>query len=228
MAGKSWQTDFEPVVERKFHNFLNCIEGVMHTGQRDMIRVRVSKSAFEAGFRARHLGEVLYAKVKGEYETVVDKCQVRICTRPEGCKEIRAKANEAFVARDARLKSMTDESVPVFYSCIMCQAFSPSHVCIVTPERLGLCGAVSWLDAKATYELNPNGPSQPIMKEGCLDERTGRYTTVNDAIKDATHGAVEEVTLYSIMEDPMTSCGCFECISGIEPMSNGYIVVNRE
>ena len=79
---------------------------------------------------------------------------------------------------------------------------------------------VSWLDAKATYELNPNGPSQPIMKEGCLDERTGRYTTVNDAIKDATHGAVEEVTLYSIMEDPMTSCGCFECISGIEPMSN--------
>ena len=30
------------------------------------------------------------------------------------------------------------------------------------------------------------------------------------------------------MEDPMTSCGCFECISGIEPMSNGFIVVNRE
>ncbi len=26
----------------------------------------------------------------------------------------------------------------------------------------------------------------------------------------------------------MTSCGCFECISGIEPMSNGFIVVNRE
>ena len=53
-------------------------------------------------------------------------------------------------------------------------------------------------------------------------------TTVNEMIKDATHGAVENVTLYSILEDPMTSCGCFECICGIEPMSNGFIVVNRE
>ena len=31
-----------------------------------------------------------------------------------------------------------------------------------------------------------------------------------------------------IFQDPMTSCGCFECICGIEPMSNGFIVVNRE
>jgi len=39
---------------------------------------------------------------------------------------------------------------------------------------------------------------------------------------------VETVTLYSILEDPMTSCGCFECICGIEPVSNGVIIVNRE
>ena len=26
----------------------------------------------------------------------------------------------------------------------------------------------------------------------------------------------------------MTSCGCFECICGIEPFSNGLIIVNRE
>ena len=47
-------------------------------------------------------------------------------------------------------------------------------------------------------------------------------------VHEATHGAVENVTLYSILEDPMTSCGCFECICGIEPASNGVIVVNRE
>ena len=99
---------------------------------------------------------------------------------------------------------MTDESVDKFYTCILCQAFSPSHVCIVTPERLGLCGAVSWLDAKATNELDPNGPCQIVPK------------------------AVESVTLYSILEDPMTSCGCFECICGIEPMSNGVVITNRE
>ena len=228
VAGKNWQTDFEPVVERKFHNFLNCIEGVMHTGQRDMIRLRVSKAAFDAGFRAKHIGEVLYGKVKSDYDAVVDKCQVRICTRVEGCTETRAMANDTFRARDARLKTMTDESVDVFYTCILCQAFSPSHVCIVTPERLGLCGAVSWLDAKATNELDPNGPCQIVPKTRCTDERLGAYDDVNEAVNKYSHGALERVTLYSIMEDPMTSCGCFECICGIEPMSNGVVITNRE
>ena len=228
VAGKTMQTDFEGVFERKFHSFLNCIEGVMHTGQRDMIRIRVSNAAFDAGFRARHLGEVLYAKIKSEYDTVVDKCQVKIYTNPEKVKELRAEANAIFDHRDERLKSMTDESVDVFYTCILCQAFSPSHVCIVTPERLGLCGAVSWLDAKATNELDPQGPCQIVTKTRLIDERTGRYEDVNEAVQQYSHGALEQVTLYSIMEDPMTSCGCFECICGIEPLSNGVVIVNRE
>jgi acetyl-CoA synthase len=133
-----------------------------------------------------------------------------------------------YAQRDDRLASMTDEAVDRYYTCILCQSFAPAHCCVVTPERLGLCGAVSWLDAKATNELDPNGPCQPIFKEGCTDERTGRFASVDKAIFDSTHGAVESVTLYSILEDPMTSCGCFECICGIEPMSNGVIVVNRE
>ena len=228
VAGKNMQTDFEGVMERKFHSFLNCIEGVMHTGQRDMIRIRVSKASFDAGFRVKHIGEVLYAKIKSEFDAVVDKCQVRIYTDPEKVKELRAMGNETFDHRDERLKSLTDESVDVFYTCILCQAFSPSHVCIVTPERLGLCGAVSWLDAKATNELDPQGPCQIVPKTRPIDERVGRYEDVDEAVNQYSHGALEHVTLYSIMEDPMTSCGCFECISGIEPMSNGFIVVNRE
>ena len=228
VCGKSMQTDFEGVFERKFHSFLNCIEGVMHTGQRDMIRIRVSNASFDAGFRAKHIGEVLYAKIKSEYDTVVDKCQVRIYTDPEKVKALREEANHTFDKRDERLKTMTDESVDVFYTCILCQAFSPSHVCIVTPERLGLCGAVSWLDAKATNELDPNGPCQIVPKTRLIDERTGRYEDVNEAVNQYSHGALEQVTLYSIMEDPMTSCGCFECICGIEPLSNGVIICNRE
>ena len=175
VAGKSMQPDFEPVFERKIHQFLNCVEGLMHTGQRDMIRIRVSKADFEAGFRFKHIGEVLYAKIKSEFDTVVDKCQVKIVVGDEPNKALRAAANVIFDKRDERLASMTDESVPVFYSCIMCQAFSPSHVCIVTPERLGLCGAVSWLDAKATNELDPQGPCQVVTKEKCIDERLGSY-----------------------------------------------------
>jgi len=228
VAGKAMQTDFESVMERKFHAWINCIEGVMHTGQRDMIRVRISKADFEAGFKFRHLGEVLYAKLKSDFEAVVDKCEVVIVVDAEKNAELRAAANEVFNKRDARLASMTDESVDTFYTCIMCQAFSPSHVCIVTPERLGLCGAVSWLDAKATQELDPAGPCQPIVKEGCQDERLGRYDSMDAAVNKYSQGAVEKITLYSLFQDPMTSCGCFECICGVEPCSMGVVITCRE
>ena len=229
VAGKKMQPDFESVIERKFHAWYNYMEGVMHTGQRNQVRVRVSNAAFDAGLRLKDFAEVLYVMIMDEFDAVVDKCQVTLITDPEAAAKFRDEvAIPRYNARDDRLASMTDEAVDRYYTCILCQSFAPAHCCVVTPERLGLCGAVSWLDAKATNELNPNGPCQPIFKEGCLDERTGRYESVNAAIANATHGAVENVTLYSLLEDPMTSCGCFECICGIEPVSNGVIIVNRE
>ena len=229
VAGKKMQVDFESVIERKFHAWFNYMEGVMHTGQRNQVRVRVSKDAFEKGLRMKDFAEVLYVMIMDEFDAVVDKCQITLITDAVEAGKFRDEiAMPRYAQRDDRLASMTDESVDRYYTCILCQSFAPAHCCVVTPERLGLCGAVSWLDAKATNELDPNGPCQPIFKEGCTDERTGRFESVDKAIYDATHGAVETFTLYSILEDPMTSCGCFECICGIEPMSNGVIVVNRE
>ncbi|MDD6188599.1 MAG: acetyl-CoA decarbonylase/synthase complex subunit alpha/beta [Clostridiales bacterium] len=227
--GERMQADFESVIERKIHAWLNYIEGVMHTGQRNLFRIRISRDSFERGLRLKHFGEVLYSMIMDEFASVVDKCQVTLVTDPVKAKKVLdEEAMPRYNARDARLESLTDESVDQFYTCILCQSFAPSHCCVVTPERLGLCGAVSWLDAKATYELSPNGPSQPISKTGCIDERLGAYESVNEIVKDATHGALERVTLYSIMEDPMTSCGCFECICGIFPEANGLVIVNRE
>ena len=229
VAGAKMQPDFEPVIERKIHAWYNYMEGVMHTGQRNQIRVRVSKAAYEAGLRLTHFAEVLYNMIMDEFDIVVDKCQVTIVTDTDKVQELLdTVAMPTYEKRDERLETLTDESVDQFYTCTLCQSFAPSHCCVVTPERLGLCGAVSWLDAKATKELNPTGPCQPISKEGCEDEVKGIYPDVNRMVAEATQGALERVTLYSIMEDPMTSCGCFECICGIEPFSNGVIIANRE
>ncbi len=104
VAGKNMQSDFEPVIERKFHNYINCIEGVYHTGQRDMQRIRISIDAFNAGFRIKHLGEVLYSQVKNEFDAVVDKCEVVIYTDPAECTRIRHEvAIPIFEKRDDRL-----------------------------------------------------------------------------------------------------------------------------
>ena len=229
VAGAKMQPDFESVIERHIHAWFNYMEGVMHTGQRNQVRIRISKEAFDKGLRLHHFGEVLYAMIMDEFDTVVDKCQVTLITDLAKVEHIlKDVATPVYNQRDDRLQSMTDESVDTFYTCTMCQSFAPSHVCIVTPERLGLCGAVSWLDAKATNELNPSGPCQIVTKKHMIDERTGRYEDVNEAVKEYSHGALENVTLYSLLEDPMTSCGCFECICGIIPEANGLIICNRE
>ena len=229
VAGKKMQVDFESVIERKFHAWFNYMEGVMHTGQRNQVRIRVSNAAYEAGLRLKDFAEVLYVMIMDEFDAVVDKCQVTLITDAAEAEKFRDEvAMPRYNQRDDRLASMTDEAVDRYFTCIMCQSFAPAHCCVVTPERLGLCGAVSWLDAKATNELDPNGPCQIVPKDRCLDERLGAYEDVNEAVSKYSHGALERVTLYSILEDPMTSCGCFECICGIEPMSNGFIVVNRE
>ncbi|WP_243096854.1 acetyl-CoA decarbonylase/synthase complex subunit alpha/beta [Thermohalobacter berrensis] len=229
VGGKNMQEDFEPVLERRIHYFMNYTEGVMHVGQRDTSWIRIGKEAFEKGFRLKHIGEILYAKMIDEFDSVVDKCQVKIITDAEKVSELKQKeAEPKYRARDERLASLRDDNVDKFYSCLLCQSFAPAHVCIVTPERLGLCGAVSWLDAKATYELDPTGPCQPVEIEGLEDEVKGIWKSINEHVEQKSGGQISRISLYSIMEDPMTSCGCFECIAGIMPEANGVIIVNRE
>ena len=229
VGGARMQTDFEPVIERKIHTWYNYMEGVMHTGQRNLLRIRISRDSWGRGLRLRDFAEVLYTMIRTDFGEVVDKCQITIYTDTDTVgKLLDEVCFPRYRARDERLASLTDESVDTFYTCTLCQSFAPSHCCVVTPERLGLCGAVSWLDAKATYQLTPTGPSKPIAKTGCTNEHLGAYDSVNAAVAEATHGAMERVTLYSLIEDPMTSCGCFECICGIEPMSGGVVIVNRE
>lgn len=229
VAGEKMQEDFESVIERKIHTWYNYMEGVMHTGQRNQFRIRISKDAYAAGLRLKDFMEVLYDMIMNDFDTVVDKCQITFYTDAEKAKEILdTVAMPKYDARDERLESLSDETVDVFYTCILCQSFAPAHCCVVTPERLGLCGAVSWLDAKATNELDPTGPCQVISKEGCQDELLGIYPDADRMVNEASHGALEHVTLYSLLVDPMTSCGCFECICGIMPEANGVVICNRE
>jgi len=228
VAGRKMQEDFEPVLERQVHYFINGASGIQHIGQRDIAWLRISKAAADKGFDLKHFGEILYARFHSDFGAIVDKVQVKIITDPDLHAEWLEKARAAYNYRNQRLAAMTDESVDEFYSCTLCQSFAPDHVCVVSPERLGLCGAYNWLDCKASYQINPTGPNQPIPKGNAIDEWTGIFDNVNEFVKQHSHGTVETVTMYSIMEYPMTSCGCFECIMMILPLCNGFMIVSRE
>ncbi len=228
VAGRKMVTDFEPILERQIHKFLNYAMGIFHMGQRDMCWVRISKDARTAGFKIRHFGDILAAKLHDEYGAIVDKVQVTICTTQADVEKLLPEARKVYESRDNRIAGMTDESVDTFYSCTLCQSFAPDHVCVVSPERLGLCGAYSWLDARAAHEITPTGGNQPIQKGSVLDAVKGIWQGVNDFVTESSHRHTTEMAAYSIMESPMTSCGCFECIVAIVPEANGVMVVNRE
>ena len=202
--------------------------GVMHIAQRDLIWVRVSKNSFKAGFRLRHIGTILHGKLHDEFGALVDRAQVTIFTEARDVERLLSQSRPAFDARDARVADMTDESVDTFYSCTLCQSFAPNHVCIITPERLGLCGAYNWLDGQAAHEINPTGPNQPVRKGRAIDERRGEWEEVNKFVYANSNRSIERFSAYSLMENPMTSCGCFEVIVAIVPECNGVIAVNRE
>ncbi|MBN2452876.1 MAG: CO dehydrogenase/CO-methylating acetyl-CoA synthase complex subunit beta [Candidatus Omnitrophica bacterium] len=228
VAGRKMSLDFEPILERQIHKYLNYAMGIFHMGQRDMNWVRISKDARRAGFKIRHLGDILVAKLKDEYGAIVDKAQITIYTNEADVNKLLPEARKAYTARDDRIAGMTDESVDTFYSCTLCQSFAPDHVCVVSPERLGLCGAYSWLDAKAAHEITPTGGNQPIKKGRVIDAVKGIWEGINNFVAESSHQHTTQMAAYSIMESPMTSCGCFECIVAIVPEANGVMIVNRE
>lgn len=228
VAGRAMQQDFESIIERQIHHYLNYAMGIFHMGQRDMTWIRISKAAFASGFRLQDFGKILHARILDVYGKIVDKVQVTIMTDESRVKKLLVTARKAYEERDARMAGMDDESVDEFFSCTLCQSFAPNHVCVISPERLGLCGAYNWLDGKAAFEIDPSGGNQPIKKGRLIDAKTGEWEGVNDFVQTSSNRQIDSISLYSLMSKPMTSCGCFECILAIVPEANGFMLVNRE
>lgn len=227
VAGRKMQKDFESVIERKIHSNINEAQGIWHMGQRDINWIRISNAAKNHGFTLEHLGILNAAMTHHRFKSIVDKVAVTIYVDEKDVLVLREEAKKSYKERDQRLGTLTDEAVDLFYSCLLCQSFAPTHVCVVSPERLGLCGAYNWLDCKASFEIDPTGGNQPIQKGTMLDSRYGRFSGIDEYLKKASGNAVQTLNLYTIMQNPMTSCGCFECIVAIVPEANGVMIVNR-
>jgi len=228
VAGRKMQPDFEPILERQIHHLINYAQGIMHIGQRDIAWIRVGEQAVEKGFSLKHIGTILHAKLHQDFGSILDKVQVTLYTKKEDVDKLTARARGEYKTRDDRVEKMTDEAVETYYSCTLCQSFAPSHVCVISPERTGLCGAYNWMDCKASFEINPTGPNQPVQKGEVLDPKLGQWKGVNDFVFKASRQTVDHYNFYSLLYDPMTTCGCCECIAAVIPGCNGVMTVNRD
>ncbi len=228
VAGKNMQPDYEPVLEKQIHRILNRIQGVMHTGQRDMACLRISKAAVDKGFTLNHLAVILNRKLIEDFGRIIDRVQVTIYTDEDKVAEITAEAEKVYRLRDERIEGMTDEETDTFYSCTICQSFAPFHVCTVSPERSSPCGSYNWLDCRASYAIDPTVPNKPVLKGNLKDLRLGQWQGINDFIDKASQGKTGYYNLYSIMDKPMPTCEWIECISVVLPLCNGVMIVDRD
>lgn len=227
VAGPELEEDLEAVFERRVHEFCNFVNGVMHLNQRYTNWMRISKGAVEKGFNSlKMLGTVLIRLFKAELP-IIEQAQVTIYTDPKAIEKPYEMAMGIYDKRDERARTIHDDDVDMFYGCVLCQSFAPTHACCITPDRTSLCGSINWFDARAASKVDPKGPLFEVPPGECLNLEAGEYTGINEMIKKRSLGEIERIYLYSGMELPHTSCGCFEAIDFFIPEVNGHGIVDR-
>ncbi|MEN6605803.1 MAG: acetyl-CoA decarbonylase/synthase complex subunit delta, partial [Bryobacteraceae bacterium] len=60
------------------------------------------------------------------------------------------------------------------------------------------------------------------------DPVRGQWAAINDYVYANSKQTIKCFNAYSLMDHPMTSCGCFEAIVSVLPELNGVMIVNRE
>lgn len=228
VAGARLEKDMEPVMERRMHLYGNYIEGFYHMNQRDDVWMRLNKEAFAKGLNSlKEIGKILIFLYTSELD-VIEKIAITFVTDDKKVAELLPAAREVYKARDMRARGLKEEDVEEFYSCALCQSFAPTHICIVTPERIANCGAISWFDGKAAYKLDPEGPVQRIVKGECLDPVRVEYAGCNEMAAEKSMGTYTRVYLHSAFGYPHTSCGCFQAICFYIPEADAFGIVNRD
>ena len=227
IKGEKLEKELEGVIERRTHELSNYIKGFMHLNQRDQIWCRVSKEAKNAGFELEHLGKSLSILFKEEFP-IIEEISITLYTDKKEVEAFLENTSKQYEERDARARELSDEDVDVFYGCVMCQSFAPTHTCIVTPDRTALCGAINWFDCRAAAKMDPDGPIFEIDKGEVLDEIRGEYANVNTVMADKSQGTVDRVYLHSVFGYPHTSCGCFEAVAFYIPELDGVGIVDRD
>ncbi len=228
VAGEQLEKDMEPVFERRVHMYINYIEGFWHMAQRDEIWMRLHKDSFKKGLNSlEEIGRILVMLYKNEL-SIIEKIQITFITDPAQVEKEVLEARKIYKERDDRLKGITEEEVDEFYGCSLCQSFAPTHVCVITPERVSLCGAINWFDGRAAYKIDPEGPQFAVKKGDLIDPEKFIYSGVNEMVAEKSLGSSSVFCLHSALENPHTSCGCFQAICFYIPEVDAFGIVHRD
>lgn len=221
------EPEMEQAIERRIHFALGRIEGVWHSGQRDISWMRISGDAVENGIMFKDLGDNIISDIRENFRNVVKRVDVRFSTVHSRVSSGLEKARKHYGERDSLLKEITDDDVDVFFTCTMCQTYAPGHICIITPERPSVCGSVTWADAKVGSEVDPYGHQRPFLKGEPIDKERGVWEGTNDIIRKTSMGSISRVSVHSVVDSPLTACSCMEVAVVVSDDCRSIMLVDR-
>ncbi|RLB07420.1 MAG: hypothetical protein DRG50_02920 [Deltaproteobacteria bacterium] len=197
VAGAELDEDAMGILERRIHMFTNFIECWYHMNQRDAVWIRLNKACAEKGWETlREFGEILIFLYTSELP-IIEKIQVTIITDLNEIEKVFPEVKARWEARDERARQLNDEDVDTFYGCVLCQSFAPTHISVITPNRIANCGAINWFDGRAAAKIDPEGPIFAIPKGELIDPIRGEYTGVNEVVAQRSLGAMIEC-IYTV------------------------------
>ena len=228
IGGEDVEKDLEAVVERRNHDFQNYLQGFMHLNQRYDIWIRINKDSIKKGLNSlKEIASATMELFKTEMPFIEKMEAIYITDAAEVEKELEP-AKVRYEERDARTRDLHDEDVDTFYSCTLCQGFAPTNVCVISPDRVSLCGAINWFDGRAAAKVDPEGPNRAIPIGEVLDPFMGEYSGINEFAQTESKGEYNRIKLHSFFDYPHTSCGCFEVIGFYMPELDTIGWVDRD
>jgi CO dehydrogenase/acetyl-CoA synthase beta subunit len=208
-------------IERTSVNRLNMIRGVR--GRLVDGRLEVS-FAVDSTCTPEQIGRTLLASIRHDFP-LIERVSVRLCFDRGALAEEVASVNAERDQRQREIRSATEETANVFFSCVGCSPFAPDHVCILTPERLPQCGrGYAQIGAIARYgydemssihhrAIHAGHNSYGVVEKGeTIDQTKGEWSGVNDAVSRLSGGRTTRIQLHSLDDVPHTGCSCFRMI----------------
>ena len=208
-------------IEKKIIGKLSYMKGV--DAHYDDYRVIISQTK-RAQLDPARIGEVIVAAIRREFPKLT-KVHAEVIFDRARLSDLSPSMKEAKRTRKKEMAATTEENMDRFYSCVGCSAFTPNHMCVITPERPPQCGrpfemiktgALYAYDDMSNIHHNIQHRAmnsfQTFDKGICIDTVTGEWTGANEQIRRMTHSRTRRLLLHTLKENPHTGCGCFRLI----------------
>ena len=232
VAGRKMQRDFEGILERQIHRWLQPRHGLhAHRPARPDLVPHQQEGRSRPASACKHLGTILYAKLHDEYggHRRQGGRHASPASRRGGRSQDRRGPRRPSRIRDDRIAGHDRRVGGHLLQLHDLPELRPGprlrdHAAAAGPVRRVQLARRPGQLTRST----PPAPTSRSPRAARIDAAKGEWEGVNKFVYQHSNHKIERFCAYSLLESPMTSCGCFECIVAVLPLANGVMVVNRE